>query len=147
MKNNLKSLATVKNSSTKTIYGIVGGITIYVIVGLLGLFLLKFFWTDYAIATKDKSYTFSMKLLRLTVGVFASIFTGNAATIIAKDKGKTAWLVGIIIFCIVGYNHFFIIWADYPIWYHLAYLIPIIPVVGLSHYLLHKRKRNKFVQV
>lgn len=142
MEINFKAKTTLEKSQTKAIYGIIGGIVMYAIIGLLGLFLLKFFWTDYAIATKDKSYTFSMKLLRLTVGTFASIFAGITAQIIAKDKGKTAWFVGIIIFCIVGYNHFFLIWADYPAWYHLAYLIPIIPVVGLSHYLLNKRKTS-----
>jgi hypothetical protein len=121
-------------------YGILVGLIIYVIIGSIGLYLLRICWKDYAIASKDKSYTFEMMLCRLLVGVIASIITGISTTKITKDKGKNAWLVGAIIFCSVAYIHFILIWKDYPAWYHFAYLTPIIPIIGLSPYFFIKRK-------
>jgi len=129
-----------ENSSKKRNYGILSGLTVYIIVGATGLYLLRTCWSDYAIASKDKSYTFEMLLSRLLIGILASAFAGIIATKIANDEGKSAWLVGTIVFCIAAYIHFFRVWTDYPAWYHFAYLLPIIPITGLSHYLFAKRK-------
>ena len=71
--------------------------------------------------------------LRARLG-FNSAFAGVLATKVANDEGKTAWFVGAMVFCGAAYVHFFRVWADYPVWYHFAYLLPIIPVTGLSHY-------------
>ena len=81
-----------------------------------------------------------MLLLRLTVGIVASIGAGATATRISNDRGKSAWFVAAIVFCVAAYIHFFEVWKDYPVWYHFAYLLPIVPVTGLSHYFFSKRK-------
>ena len=96
------------------------------IVGSFGLYLLLKCWPAYAIASKDKSYTFEMLLSRLSVGILASVLAGIIATKVANDEGKTAWFVGVIVFCVAAYIHFFRVWTDYPVWYHFAYLIPIL---------------------
>ena len=116
--------------------GILAGLASYAIIGSLGLYLLKIGWADYAIASKDKSYTLAMLLSRLLVGILASIAAGISAAKISNDNVKSAWFVGAIVFCWAAYIHIFEVWTDYPIWYHLAYLLPIIPIIGLSHYLI-----------
>ena len=123
---------------TKTFYALLAGLTSYILVGLSGLYLLSTVWTDYALASKNKSYTFEMKLSRLFIGVLAAVFAGIVPTLIANDRGKTAWFVGVIIFCFAACNHFFLVWTDYPAWYHFSYLLPIIPITGLSHYLVSR---------
>ena len=79
-----------------------------------------------------------MLLSRLLIGILASVFAGIIATKTANDEGKSAWTVGVIILCIASYIHFFKVWKDYPAWYHLAYLLPIIPITGLSRILFPK---------
>lgn len=127
-------------TSNKIFYGILAGLIAYIITGSIGLYLLRNCWTDYAIASKDKSYTFEMLLFRLFVGISASIIAGVIATKITNDKGKSAWFVGTIVFFFAAYIHFFRVWSEYPGWYHVAYLLPIIPITGLSHYLISKWK-------
>jgi hypothetical protein len=129
-----------KKSKQKIFYGISAGLIIYIIFGSIGLYLLRICWAQYAIASIDKSFTFEMLLCRLSVGIIASVIAGISTTKITNDNGKNAWTVGTIIFCIVAYIHFVHIWRDYPAWYHFAYLIPIIPITGLSHYFICKRK-------
>jgi hypothetical protein len=128
------------NESKKTLYGALAGLAAYAIVGSLGLFLLLKCWPGYAIASKDKSYTFKMLLLRLLVGTLAIIFASVVATKIPNGKKKSAWLVGTIVCCVAAYIHFFRVWADYPVWYHVAYLFPILPITGLSLYVIAKRR-------
>jgi hypothetical protein len=131
----------MKNPKPKhLILGILAGLIAYAMIGLFGLFLLRFSWADYAIASKDKSYTLTMMIFRLSVGILAAIFAGISATKIANDEGKSAWFVGIIVFCVGCYNHFFTsVWTDYPIWYHFAFILPIIPVTRFSHRLLLRK--------
>jgi hypothetical protein len=129
------------NQNIKKVFlGILTGLIAYMIIGLLGLYLLRISWADYAISNKDKSYTLIMLLSRLFVGIIAAIVAGISATKIANDNGKSAWYVGAIVFCVAAYDHFFRIWNDYPAWYHFAYLLPLLPVIGLSGYFIHKRK-------
>jgi hypothetical protein len=129
-----------KNLTTKNIIGILTGLIAYLIIGSLGLYLLRISWNDYAIAHKDKSYTLVMLISRLSVGMIASIIAGISTTKITSDKGKCAWIVGTIVFCVAAYYHFFWVWADYPVWYHFVYLLPIMPTIGLSYYFFCKRK-------
>jgi len=136
---------TKNRASNKKIYGILSGLTVYIIVGSIGLYLLCTCWPDYAIASKDKSYTFEMLLSRLLIGILASVFAGIIATKIANDEGKSGWFVGAIVFCIAAYIHFFRVWTDYPAWYHFAYLLPIIPITGLSHYFICKKEIDLIV--
>ena len=131
-------------TNTKTIeifFGVLAGLVAYMIVGSLGLYLLKISWADYAISSKNKSYTSAMLLSRLFIGIFASITAGIGTTKITNDNGKSAWFVGAIVFCVAAYIHFFSVWTDYPVWYHFAYLFPIIPIIALSHYIFYKRKQ------
>jgi uncharacterized membrane protein YeaQ/YmgE (transglycosylase-associated protein family) len=129
------------NQKTKRlIFGILAGLIAYAMIGSFGLFVFRISWADYAIANKDKSYTSTMMIFRLSVGILAAIIAGISATKIANDEGKSAWYVGIILFCVGSYNHFLTsVWTDYPVWYHLAFVIPIIPIIGLSHYLLPRK--------
>ena len=127
-------MATNYSTRKNTLNGTLSGLIAYVIIGSFGLYLLLRCWPDYSLASKDKSYSFEMLLSRLSIGILASLFAGIITTKIAKDKGKSAWIVGVIVFFIAGYIHFFRVWQDYPIWYHFAYLVPIIPVTGLSPY-------------
>jgi uncharacterized membrane protein YgdD (TMEM256/DUF423 family) len=131
-----------KNNTIKLIFEIITGLLAYVIVGKFGLYLLQISWSDYAIHSTDKSYTLEMLLARQLVGILASISASICTVKVANDIGKSVWIVGFIVFCGGSYIHFMTItWTEYPPWYHFAYVLPIIPVTGLSHYLFAKRKQ------
>jgi hypothetical protein len=134
---------TNNSAGKKTLYGILSGFIVYAMIGSFGLFLLLKCWPAYRIAARDKSYSSAMLLSRLSIGILAAVLAGIVAKKMANDKGKAAWFVGLTIFCIAAYIHFFRVWADYPVWYHFAYLLPIIPITGLSHYFIHKVVEKK----
>ncbi len=115
----------------KMLLGILAGLITYAIIGLLGLYLLKYCWTNYAIASIDKSYSNEMLLFRLVVALFASIAAGMCVSIISNNSRTSSWIVSIILFSIAAYTHFVNVWNDYPIWYHLVYLFTILPTLGL----------------
>ena len=135
---NLTRLSTLERHRY-SFFGILSGLIAYIVLGSISLFLLRSCWADYAMASKDKSYTTGMLFSRLFVAIISSVFAGMVATKISGDKGRIACFAGLIIFCIASYIHFFKVWDDYPLWYHLSYLVPIIPVTTLSHYFISKK--------
>lgn len=128
-------------NKTKSVgLGLVAGLFAYALVGKLGLYLLLISWRDYATHSIDKSYTLPMLFARLLVGLLAATAASISVTKLASDSGKSAWVVGILVFIVASYVHLLTaVWREYPVWYHWAYLLPILPVTGLSHLLVRKR--------
>ena len=119
--------------------GILAGLVAYAIFGKVGLYLLQVCWSDYDLHSIDKSFTVPMLAARLFVGNIASIAAGVAATKMGDNKGKSAWVVGTLVFIGAAYVHFMTItWTEYPLWYHLTYVLPIVPVIGLSGFLAER---------
>lgn len=123
---------------------IIVGVITYAIIGLLGLYLLKVCWTEYNIASATKSYSITMLAARLSVAMLASIAAGFMLSKIAYYN-KSTQIASVIIFLGASYIHIFRVWPDYPVWYHLAYLLPIIPTILFTYHVLLKRNRLKDV--
>ncbi len=127
----------ITTKSIKVGFSILSGLIGYAVIGKLGLYLLQLGWADYALKSIDKSYTLEMLLSRQFVGILASLTAGIITTKIENDKSKTAWFVGIIIFCGGSYIHFITkTWFEYPIWYHFTYVLLIIPAILFGRFLV-----------
>jgi hypothetical protein len=93
-------------NKTKSVgFGLLAGLFAYALVGKLGLYILLISWMDYATHSTDKSYTLPMLLARLLVGLLAATTASISATKLANDSGKSAWVVGALVF-ITGLSHF-----------------------------------------
>jgi hypothetical protein len=110
--------------------GIVVGLTTWVVTGSAGLLALRLLWPAYAVAEPTKAYTVAMLCGRLTVALACSVAAGPVAAKIAGSRA--AWCGGLILLAFSAPVHLVRVWADYPVWYHLAYLVPLVPVTGLS---------------
>lgn len=111
--------------------GVLSGVAIWIVIGAAGLGGLRAMWPNYARAEPDKSYTFAMLIARLSISVIASIVAGTAAAQIARGS-SAAWWLGVVLLAGSAPIHLAIVWADYPAWYHLAYLVSLIPLTGSS---------------
>ena len=119
--------------------GVLVGFAAWLAVGATGFLLLRTGWAAYALAEPAKAYTLGMLLSRLTVGVVCSIAAGYLATVVANGNGKAAWWLGGFLLLISARVHLYDVWADYPVWYHFAYLLPLMPITGLGGRLASRR--------
>ena len=110
---------------------VLGGLASWFILGAMGLAVLRW-WPDYATAEPTKAYTFAMLIARLTVALIASAVAGALAAKMSRSGAGAAWWVGVVLLAGSAPIHLAMVWADYPAWYHVAYLLPLIPVTGLS---------------
>jgi hypothetical protein len=110
--------------------GVIGGLASWLILGATGLGMLRAVWTDYALAEPNKAYTFGMLLSRLTVGLISSVTAGAVAAKVARGSTNAAWWLGGLLLVFSAPIHLVRVWADYPAWYHVAWLLPLMPITG-----------------
>lgn len=126
------------------VWGTLAGLIAYCLIGKLGLTLLQICWSDYALHSISKSYTLSMLLARQSVGIIASLAAGAAAAKMSKGNEATIRIVGLIVFLGGSYVHFLTkTWTEFPLWYHLMYVLLIMPVVNTARLWSQVYRRSK----
>jgi len=102
------------------------------LVLMIGSFkLLLVLWPDYQEAYNHENLTFFMMLIRLVLSGLSLVLAGIITVVVSKNQ-SLSWITALVLLLIGAGTHFTIYWDDWPIWYHAAYLLPIIPVVGFS---------------
>lgn len=93
-----------------------------------GFALLRAAWPDYASADPEKAYTLAMLIVRLLIFSSMIAATSGIATLVAGDK-RFAWIAGGLILAMSIPPHLYpgYVWDDYPAWYHIVYLLSILP--------------------
>ncbi len=108
------------------------GCIVAIAIARTGVVLGRALWPAYAAAEPHKDYTLAMLLARLAVGALSTAGAACVATIIARDDGRAAWWLGGLFLALSLPDHLYFVWADYPIWYHLVYLSYLVPIAGLT---------------
>jgi hypothetical protein len=73
-----------------------------------------------------------MLISRVTAGVVSTAAAGYVAARCARDSRSAAWWLGALLLVISGPIHLIDVWVDYPTWYHVAYLLSLMPLAGLG---------------
>ncbi len=127
--------------------GIIVGFVAWVAVGLLGLVSLKLSWPEYAAAIDTFSFSTPMLLARFAVGVISSFAAGWAAYSISKAS-KSVWVLAVLLLAYASYIHFFVLWNNFPGWFHFSYILPLLPLIILgSHFEKNRIAKNNHANV
>jgi hypothetical protein len=93
--------------------------------------ILRLAIPGYTAAEQTLQFTLGVKIARLLMGAAASVAAGVVACWIAPTKSWVAPVVGAVVFALFLPLHI-AIWAKLPVWYHLTFLLTIIPFVVLG---------------
>jgi hypothetical protein len=115
----------------RTIASIVAGLVAWAVIVTLLNFGLRAAIPDYHAAEATLQFTLAMKVGRLTEAALTSVAAGAIVACVAPSKKWTPWLVGFIILGLFLPVHVQI-WNRLPIWYHLAFLLPLAPLVAVG---------------
>ena len=122
---------------------VLAAFAIWIVIGGAGLFLLRTISSSYALAEPTKAYTLPMLLSRLTVGVVCTLAAGAVATASAKGARVASYWLSVFLFLLSAPIHlpihvpfyFRSSWTDYSLWYHVAFLVPLMPLTIFGGYL------------
>lgn len=117
---------------TRLFVGLVIGFSVGVVLGQVGLYLLRELWPAYLAVDPSKSYTSAMLFTRLTIGALSAAAAGYITTVIAADNGKAAWSLGGLFLLLSLPIHLLYLWNAFPVWYHIIYLTYLVPSTGLA---------------
>jgi hypothetical protein len=115
----------------RAIGSIVAGLAAWAVVVTLLNFGLRAAIPDYHAAEATLQFTMAMKVGRLAEAAFASLAAGAVVGLIAPSKKQAPWVTGLIILAMFLPEHVKL-WSRFPPWYHLSFLVPLVPLVALG---------------
>jgi hypothetical protein len=101
-----------------------------VVVSLLNL-LLRHGITGYAAAEPGFSFSLGMLVARLLIAAASSLAAGAVAAWIARTDARAPWITGTILLVAFLPEHVKL-WHSFPLWYHLTFLVTLVPLVALG---------------
>ena len=119
----------------RTIGAVVAGLVAWVVVVTVLNFGLRAAIPGYHAAEATLQFTMAMKIGRLTEAALTSLGAGAVVGWIDPSKKWAPWLVGVIVLAMFLPVHVSL-WSKFPVWYHLAFLVPLAPLVALGGWLV-----------
>ena len=115
----------------RTIGATVAGLVAWAIIITLLNFGLRAAIPGYHAAEATLQFTLAMKLGRLAEAALTSLAAGAIVGWTDPSKKYAPWLVGLIVLAMFLPVHVSL-WSKFPVWYHLAFLVPLVPLVVLG---------------
>jgi hypothetical protein len=115
----------------RCIVGVVVGIVVWVIIATVGNVGLRLSWPAYAAAEAPMQFDLAMMIARLILGAVSSLGAGLAVARITKGNTRAAVILGVVLTAIFVPVHYRL-WDKFPIWYHVAFLVSLLPLTMLG---------------
>jgi hypothetical protein len=111
----------------KTILATVAGFVVFFAFAYGVGFAMRASWPEYAAVADALTFTLPMLIARLSIGVVATLVAGRVAAAIAVKPTAAAIAAGIslVVFFVPVHIR---LWDKFPVWYHLFFLISLIPL-------------------
>jgi len=124
----------------RSILACLAGLLTWIVVVTVINRVLRLSLPNYTAAEQTLEFTLGMKWARLLMAIVTSLAAGAVTRWISPSSGWTPLIVGGVVLAMFVPVHI-AIWSRLPAWYHLTFLLTIIPAV-LAGALLPPR-RNK----
>ena len=124
----------------RSIPAVVAGLVTWVVVASVLDRLLRLTLAGYAAAEPQMTFTLAMMAARLTIGGLSSLAAGAVAGVITAPGARAPWVLGVILLAAFVPEHV-MIWKSLPPWYHLIFLVSLVPLTVLGAHLASGRVR------
>jgi len=115
----------------RKVLGPVAGLVVwFVIVTLVGE-IMRASWPDYARVADAMTFTLPMMIARLSIGAVATLAAGLVAAAISRRSMLASLAPGVLL--LLGFIPVHIsLWDKFPLWYHLTFLLSLVPLTYLG---------------
>ena len=115
----------------RAIASVLAGLAAWTVVATAANLVLRFAWPGYVAAEVPMTFTLGMLVARLAIGAVASVAAGFSTAWIAKGSGTPVKVLAGLLFLMFIPVHYRL-WDKFPIWYHLTFLVSLIPLTLLG---------------
>lgn len=115
----------------RAVAGVVAGLIAWFVVATLVNLLFRALWPGYTEVEPAMNFTLAMMMGRLLLGALSSLCAGFAVAWIAQGNGKAVIVLGALLTILFVPIHYRL-WANFPVAYHLIFLLSLVPVTLLG---------------
>jgi len=111
----------------RSIIAVIVAVVTWFVVATIGNWILRLAIPGYSAVEVSMNFTLTMMICRLVLGLVSSLGAGFVCATISRNRiaPTVAAAIMVILFLPVHY----MLWAKFPIWYHLFFLITLAPTV------------------
>lgn len=121
----------------RTAAAFIAGALAWKAIATLFTLLGNLVWPAYAAVEVQRTFTLDMLASRLMVGALATLAFGTVAALVAGAE-RRAFLIALAAWMAFSVVDHYLVWEQFPVWYHLLYLAYIVPVVLLGGRLVRR---------
>jgi hypothetical protein len=129
----------------RSILACLAGLLTWMVVITIINSALRLSLPNYTAAEQTLQFTLGMKWARLLMAIVTSVVAGAVTGWISRSSHWAPLIVGSVVLAIFVPVHI-AIWSKFPAWYHLTFLLTIVPAV-LVGALLPPRQNKELNQV
>ena len=112
----------------RSILACLAGLLTWVVVVTVINRVLRLSLPNYAAAEPTLQFTLGMKWARLLMAIVTSVAAGAMTGWISRSGRWTPLIVGGVVLAMFLPVHI-AVWSKFPVWYHLTFLLTIVPAV------------------
>jgi hypothetical protein len=121
--------------------GVVTGLAVWLAVVFVAGIIMRETWPAYASVADAMTFTLPMMIARLSIGAVATIATGFVTAWITQSA--LARLIPGFILLIVFIPEHVTLWDKFPIWYHLTFLLSLVPLTYVGNSIARGTMRQR----
>jgi hypothetical protein len=111
--------------------GVIAGLVVWIAVTTVAGVIMRAAWPAYASVADAMTFTLPMMVARLSIGAVATVAAGWVAATIARRSSLATLLPGVVLLAGFIPQHI-TLWEKFPVWYHLTFLLSLIPLALLG---------------
>lgn len=115
----------------RTLAGVVAGLVSWAVIATILNFGVRLAIPGYAQAEPVLAFTLAMKIARLLLAAIACLGAGAIVRFVAPSSRAAPIAVGLVLLGLFLPMHLQI-WNKLPVWYHLTFLVTLVPLVVLG---------------
>ena len=121
----------MRSGLAKAVIGVVAGLAVWMAVVAVAGLIMRSSWPAYARVADAMTFTLPMMLARLSIGALATLAAGWVTAAIARRPMLVRLTPGLILLVGLIPQHI-ALWNNFPVWYHLTFLLSLVPLTYLG---------------
>ena len=123
--------------------GVVTGLVVWLALAIVAGLVMRETWPAYVSVAEAMTFTLPMMIARLSIGAFATVAAGFVTACITQSA--FARLIPGLILLIVFIPEHMTLWDKFPIWYHLWFLLSLVPLTYAGNSIARGAMRQRAV--
>ena len=115
----------------RNIVGVIAGLVFWFVIAAVAGMILRAMWPAYVGVAEAMTFTLPMMLARLAIGVVDTVAMGFVTARITQST--VARLIPGIVLLLVLIPQHVMLWDKFPVWYHLWFLLTLVPLTYIGN--------------